>query len=839
MFDIANDRLTVGFRTQRAPREMAANWAARRALFASFLLAVAPTALAQEPKPPAPPPSVPPIEQRVDAFVAQLDVRRTALGVPGAAVVVVQGDRVVRIAGLGQRALEPAQPVTEDTVFALGSVTKQFTAVAVALAVSEGKLAYEDHPRRFVPSFHLKDPEADQKLNFIDLLAHRSGLGRSDVFLLAPFTEAEMFALAARATPAAKLRERYIYNNTMVALAGAAVARAYGTSYDRLIVERVFKPLGMTASTATFAAFMASPDRAIGYETSSGAPKPMKPADLAGIAGAGAINSTARDMGAWLRFLNARGQGAALKIAPAAYARIFEAHQRISATHAYGLGFELDRQAGVLVASHGGNVPGFSAHVVHVPDRALSFALLTNLNATPLPAAAQVLFWDLVVKPELPAAAAPPTAPPETAPPAAPAPPIAPELLIGTYFATGAGTFDVKKAANGLVAVFAAQPPYALKPAGANVYDFVGLDGFSVAFAESSAMAGRMTVLLRQPPSHPGGAIAFVKKDEAWLARAKVQYSGPDAEMIGHYHNADRSARMEIVPDRQGVALLITTLPLRPLVPFGDGVYRLDGYPETYRLTLKRSGSNRVVGFVYEQPNLRDEMIAEASAAAGDPAQARAILERAAVAAGGAEAIDRLVSRTSIGAASAPTHGLDGRIEHRLTAGKEAMFLELGAFGKFAVKGRTYTNERESVTVTGEGRSAATGKALAAARFFAVPHPLYRWKERYATVAAVGETAVNGENAFIVELTPPGLAPSKLYISAQSYLVLREETPAYAGDELQSAASSFDYSDYRVVDGIRVPFAAAVTLPLLGRIAFAYESVSIDKAIDPKEFEGP
>ena len=77
------------------------------------------------------------------------------------------------------------------------------------------------------------------------------------------------------------------------------------------------------------------------------------------------------------------------------------------------------------------------------------------------------------------------------------------------------------------------------------------------------AMPGRMTALLRQPPTHPGGNIDFLKKDEVWLARAKAQYGGPDADLIGHYHTANRTLRMEIAPHRQGIALVITAIPPR------------------------------------------------------------------------------------------------------------------------------------------------------------------------------------------------------------------------------------------------------------------------------------
>jgi CubicO group peptidase (beta-lactamase class C family) len=847
MVSIENGRLTdnrAGIRFQHGRRRSAANWALKL-VPAVMILSFAPTAQAQDAKSLAPSRSNPSIEQRVDAFVNLLEAHRKELGVTGAAVVIAHRDRIVRVTGLGLRNVESSEAVTGDTVFGVGSVTKQFTAMAVALAVSEGKMAFEDHPRRYVPAFRLQDPEADAGLNMIDLLAHRSGLDRSDVtWLLAPFSQAEMFELAYRAKPAAKLRERFLYNNTMYAVAGAAVAGAYQMTYERFMSERLLQPLGMQSSTLTLEGLTTSSNRAIGYaDGATGGRKPVKPVDLASVAPAGALNSTARDLGAWLKFLNSRGEiDGARKIAPAAFARVFETHQQTGPSSSYGLGFFLHTRSGVLVAEHGGNVPGYTAQIAYVPERALSFALLTNQDNSRLAAIAQELFWETVVRPEIPAAATPPSGPDPKPERVAPTPshPISSDLLIGQYFATGGGSFEVKKSASGLLAVFSGQPPYPLKAIGVDAYDLSGLSGYSLKFAESSAMPGRITAFLRQPPSHPGGNIDFLKKDDPWLARARAQHNGPEKELIGSYLSDDRALMMEIVSYRRGVALIITGQTPWPLVNISVDLFRLEGLPETYRVQIKRSSNNRVVGFTLQQPNLRQEMSVAASAVVGNAEQARDILERAVAAAGGASALDRIVTMTAFGRASAPTHGIDGRTEDQVSLGKRAELIELGAFGKVVIKFRQVTNEQKSLSVSyGSEPIVAIGKALEAARFFAVPHSLHRWKERFVTVAATGEAPVNGENAFVIELTPRGLAPSKLYISTESFLILREEIPTYVADTLQPASYGAEYSDYRVVNGIRMPFAVAITVPILGRIALTYESVSVDNPIDPKVFDAP
>jgi CubicO group peptidase (beta-lactamase class C family) len=1007
---------------------------------AAVLLALAPAVVAQDTRSPDADDKRPSIERRVDLFIERLEQRRAELRVVGAAVVVAQRDQIVRISGLGVRSLDLGEAVTDETVFAVGSVTKQFTAMSIALAVSEGKLAFEDHPRKYVPAFHLRDPDADANINLIDLLTHRSGLGRSDLtWVLAPFTQAELIELAYRSQPAAKLRERFLYNNSMYMVAGAAVAAAYGMTYERLLTERLLAPLGMRSSTATFAGLTASANRAVGYDhTAAAAAKPAKLLNLDSIAPAGALNTTARDMGAWLIFLNSRGQSNnGPRIVPASFARIFEAQQAIGRDLAYGLGFFLETRSGVLIAHHGGNVHGYTAEVVHLPERALSFALLTNQDSSALGAVARDLFWDTVVKPDLPTATPPQQKPEAGTPPA----PIASELLVGEYFGPAGAAFAVKKEGGDLVAVFAGQPPYPLKATGADAYDLTGLSGFSLTFAASAAMPGRFTAFLRQPLSHPGGNITYLKKDDAWLARVKAQYAGleqeligsyrsddrrmqmeivpyrggvaliiagqapwplvnvgadlfrleglpetyriavtrpsggravgfvlqqpnlrlemsiaepstandtvsakaiasdllvgeyfatvgatftvkkegddlvamfagqppyplksmdldtydltglsgfslrfaastampgrftaflrqppshpagnlvylkkddawlanakarypgPDRELIGSYRSDDQTVLMEIVPYRGGVALIITGQPPSSLVNVGADLFRLNGFPETYRVAVKRSGSERVVGFVLEQPALRVEMSIAEPRSAGNTDEARTILERAVAAAGGSEVLDRLVSRTALGRARAPEHGIEGSVEDRVQAGNHAALIELGAFGKTVVKVRELTNDQRSVTILSDGDpSVLAGKEREAARVFAVPHPLHRWKERFVKAAAVGETTVNGQSAFVIELTSQGLAPARLYISAESFLILREENPLYRRDELVSAEIGVDYSDYRLVDGVRTPFALAITLPILGRITATYDSVSYDTPIDPAVFDTP
>src|SRR5262245_51927560 len=101
--------------------------------------------------------------------------------VPGAAVAVVQGDEVVYLMGVGVREQSMDKPVTPDTLFAIASTTKAFTCTAIALLVEEGKMAWDDPVRKYIPFFRLSDSLADANVTMRDLVTHRTGMSRNDL----------------------------------------------------------------------------------------------------------------------------------------------------------------------------------------------------------------------------------------------------------------------------------------------------------------------------------------------------------------------------------------------------------------------------------------------------------------------------------------------------------------------------------------------------------------------------------------------------------------------------------------------------------------------------------
>src|SRR5690242_20888160 len=164
--------------------------------------------LAQQPAKPAA--SATDYSAQLAAIEKTLDDKRKELGIPGMSLVIVKDDQVVYLKGLGVKDFEKQLPVTPDTRFAIGSATKAFTAMLAAMSADDGKLSLDDSPKKFLPYFTLRDPDAAAKITMRDLLSHRSGLNRTDLAMVTGvLNREELIKVAGMAKPTAKLGEKW------------------------------------------------------------------------------------------------------------------------------------------------------------------------------------------------------------------------------------------------------------------------------------------------------------------------------------------------------------------------------------------------------------------------------------------------------------------------------------------------------------------------------------------------------------------------------------------------------------------------------------------------------
>ena len=435
------------------------------------------------------------------ALEKDMEAARVKVGVPGMAVAIVKGDKIVFAKGFGMRDVARKQPVTPDTLFAIGSATKAFTAATVLMAVESGKIQLSDRPRKFLPYFKMHDPETDANLTVRDLLRHSSGLTRTD-FLMeagdATLTRQELIQAASGALPTARLGERFQYQNTMFAAAGEVASKAFGQSYESLIAKRIFVPLGMKRANMTVREILADPNHAIGYSLNSelrtAAPIPMR--SIAKTAAAGAINASAREMTHWVRVWLSKGTFEGKKIlAPASVAEATK-FQMASPLGGYGLGWFLSKWEGVPVVEHGGNIDGFNASVAFIPSQKLGVVVLTNVTYGPLADQATKLVWKHL-------ATKAPAPKDETAAVAE-----NPAQEVGVYRLEGAPVVITVLEKDGkLTAQPTGQPAYPLIPLGGRRYKLGGglPDGFLATFRPSKADPS----ITELEAAQPGGAAVF------------------------------------------------------------------------------------------------------------------------------------------------------------------------------------------------------------------------------------------------------------------------------------------------------------------------------------------
>ena len=354
----------------------------------------APTTLAALEAPaPAPAPALPAIEgleQRLDRVARALDAEREELHIPGLALAIVHGDETIFARGFGLADVEAQRAVTPETIFAIGSSTKAFTATLVGMLADEEKLAYEDPITKALPWFVLPvdAPEGERTVTLRDLLAHRTGFARMDILWAAAAVDRDVVLhTALKAEPFAPFREEFHYNNIMFLAAGEACEAVTGKSWEELVRARILEPLGMKDSTLSVAEAQRDPRLALGYmwkeERKTFEHLPMRVLDA--IAPAGSINSNVLDMTRWIRFQLRNGEFAGKRLISAErLAETRAPENELGPGTSYGLGWFLRDWKGQKMVEHGGNIDGFAAEVVFLPEARLGVVMLANVSATPL-----------------------------------------------------------------------------------------------------------------------------------------------------------------------------------------------------------------------------------------------------------------------------------------------------------------------------------------------------------------------------------------------------------------------------------------------------------------------
>lgn len=309
--------------------------------------------------------------------------------IPGIAIVIADRHRVLYTKGFGQREAGKPAPVTPATVFQIGSLTKSFLATTVAMAVDDGKLAWDTPIAERQPAFALQDPWVTQRATPADVLSH--GLG------LQPYIYDDMIFLGyglpqrLKALPHAPLTGRFRqsaqYVNLLHPVVGEVAARAAGyTDWNEMLTRRIFSPLQMGASSATREGLLGAADHASPHQHKDGQlqviPLVGRYWYSEGVGPAGSINATARDMGQWLRLQLGRGEVDGKRIVSEANMdETWRPRMMMSATEGAAPGWGVRFTPRGRMVSHDGGTASYGSNAMLLPEAGeggIGIAVLSN-----------------------------------------------------------------------------------------------------------------------------------------------------------------------------------------------------------------------------------------------------------------------------------------------------------------------------------------------------------------------------------------------------------------------------------------------------------------------------
>jgi len=308
-----------------------------------------------------------------------------ASGIPGAAIGIVSGDKILLVKGFGVASVETGLPVTADTLFRLGSTTKMFTAAVLVQMALDSKIDLHKPIGQYVKRL---DPTI-AKLTVDQLLSHTAGLRKDDP----PSDRADEGALG-REVRSWKAKQLivppgvvYSYSNDGYWLAGFVAETVAGKPYASVVEDEILKPLGMTRST--FRLDMASTyPLALGHRVSDGRayvvrPVPDNPAGWP----SGALFSTVNDLCRWLLALMNDGRLEGKQVLrKGLFEQLSAAHANIPSTRThYGYGLALIEHRGFKMLQHSGARAGYGSNIRIFPEKQVAIVILTDGRGGQLP----------------------------------------------------------------------------------------------------------------------------------------------------------------------------------------------------------------------------------------------------------------------------------------------------------------------------------------------------------------------------------------------------------------------------------------------------------------------
>jgi CubicO group peptidase (beta-lactamase class C family) len=314
---------------------------------------------------------------------------------PGVSIAVVEKSKVIYTGGFGYRDYEKKWPVTENTLFAIGSCTKAFTASLLGMLEKDGLLSLDKPVREYLPELKFKNDYTNTHATLRDLITHRTGLPRHDYsWYGSTATRSELLARIQYQEPTTELRQQWQYNNFMYLAQGLVIEKLTGKSWEENMREKILNPLGMNQTNLSVKDMEKSADKSLAYATVNNTIKAIPYRNIDAMGPAGSVNSCAKDMANWLITWINGGKYGDKEIIPASYRTQAITMQMATGSglpgaenpdvhiSGYGLGWMISSYRGHYRVEHGGGIDGFISSTCFFPSDSIGIFVVSN-QSTP------------------------------------------------------------------------------------------------------------------------------------------------------------------------------------------------------------------------------------------------------------------------------------------------------------------------------------------------------------------------------------------------------------------------------------------------------------------------
>ncbi|MCF1715552.1 serine hydrolase [Flavihumibacter sp. RY-1] len=343
------------------------------------------------------------LKDSLDSYVQKA---MQAWKIPGVSIAVVKNGEWLVAKGYGVKVTGSNATVDEHTLFGIGSNTKAFTGTALAMLESQGKLSLDDKVKKWIPDFQVYDTWVTKELTIRDLVSHRMGYETFQgdfMYFDSDLSYQEVKEKFGLVKPMYGFRSRWGYTNAGFAIAGEIIQKASGQSFGEFIATQLFQPIGMKNSIANSNQYAKAPNIAAAHTVTEGVLKKVAYGNLDNMAPAGAIASSAYDMGLWAQTLLNKGELNGKRILSASAVQTpMEPHSILGSGghpfnrahfYLYGLGWLLQSYEGRKLVEHTGGVNGFVTSFTLIPEENIGIVVLTNTDANGF---FEAMKWELV-----------------------------------------------------------------------------------------------------------------------------------------------------------------------------------------------------------------------------------------------------------------------------------------------------------------------------------------------------------------------------------------------------------------------------------------------------------